>query len=228
MRDNKTSLGSSLIRTIDKNSIAGLAIDYSELAVDSLISSGAAKDIPIFGTLVKLNGIRRSVSEGIFVRKLMRFLSTLEEFSESDTEEFINRYPHGSDEERILGENLLLAIERLDDVEKPMILARFFTAYLKSQIDYLTFTRLSGALEKFNLQLLDYLQEFYTRNGSDPEKPEELTHELSLAGLVTVGLQGSGTWDGSASYKPSELGRTFLLIGFQFQPSGSHDVSTTP
>lgn len=158
----------------------------------------------------------------------MRFLSALEEFSESDTEEFINSHPHGSDEERILGENLLLAIERLDDVEKPMILARFFTAYLKSQIDYLTFTRLSGALEKFNLQLLDYLQEFYTRNGSDPEKPEELTHELSLAGLVTVGLQGSGTWDGSASYKPSELGRTFLLIGFQFQPSGSHDVSTTP
>lgn len=227
MSEINISPGASLIRSISKSKLGDLVVDYSELLLDCFISDGVAKDIPIFGTVAKLASIRRSVTDEIFLRKLVRFLSELEESSDSDVEDFIKRHPHGSEDERILGENLLLAIERLNDVEKPKILARFFTAYLRSEIDSLTFTRLACALEKFNLRLLDHLYDFYTRNGSDSESPEEITHELSLAGLVTVGLEGSGTWDGSASYKPSELGKTFLLIGFRFISLARHEDSAT-
>ena len=136
-----------------------------------------------------------------------------------EREKLLEQYPDASEEQRILGENLLLALERLDDVKKPAILARFFAAFIRSEIDYFTFMRLARALEKFNIELLPNLRWFYTREEPVVETPEEIIHELSLAGLVTVGLEGAGTIGGSASYRYSELGKTFLFIGFDVQSS---------
>lgn len=78
------------------------------------------------------------------------------------------------------------------------------------------------ALERFNLALLPHLQSFYKHNVTKEETNEEIIHELSLAGLVTAGLEGSGTIGGSARYVRSTLGELFLNIGFGI---GSADQS---
>jgi len=78
----------------------------------------------------------------------------------------------------------------------------------------MTFTRLARSLERFNLALLPNLRWFYTREEPQIETPEEMIHELSLAGLVTVSLEGSGAVGGSAGYRYSSLGKAFLRIGF--------------
>jgi hypothetical protein len=67
------------------------------------------------------------------------------------------------------------------------------------------------------LALFPNLRWFYTRQEPHVETPEEIEHELSLAGLVLVQLSGSGTIGGSAGYRHSSLGKTFLRIGFDVE-----------
>lgn len=217
MDAKELSSGRSLVRTIAGNQLGDAIFDLAEAALDENLAVGVLKEVPIVGTLVKLARAGQSVSEELFIRKLARFLADLNAMPVEDRESLLEQYPDSSDEQRVLGENLLLALERLDDIKKPAILARFFAAYIKSEIDYLTFSRLARALEKFNIGLLPNLRWYYTREEPAVATPEEIIHELSLAGLVTVGLAGSGTWGGSAGYRNSELGKTFLLIGFDVQ-----------
>lgn len=217
MNEMKSSSGRALVRTVACNQLGDAIFDLAEVALDQNLAEGVFKDVPIVGTLVKLARAGQAVSEELFLRKLTRFLADLNAVPVGEREKLLEQYPDTSEEQRVLGENLLLALERLDDVKKPAVLARFFAAYIRSEIDYLTFTRLARALEKFNIELLPNLRWFYTRDEPAVAPPEEIIHELSLAGLVTVGLEGSGTIGGSAGYRSSELGKTFLLIGFGVQ-----------
>jgi hypothetical protein len=76
---------------------------------------------------------------------------------------------------------------------------------------------LARALEKFNLALFPNLRWFYTREGAGVEMPEEIIHELSLTGLITVSIEEAGTLDGGAYYRYSSLGEFFLRIGFNVE-----------
>lgn len=203
-----------LVRTVASAALADVVFDAAEVALDENLADGVLKELPIVSIIVKLVHAGQSISEALFVRKLLRFLTELQDVPTQERKKLLEKYPDSSDEQKTLGENLLLALERLDDVQKPRILARFFTAYIRSEIDYMTFTRLARSLERFNLTLLPNLRWFYTREEPQVSTPEEVIHELSLAGLATVSLKESGTLGGRASYLYSSLGKTFLYIGF--------------
>lgn len=217
MNEISRSSGRALVKTVAGNQLGDAVFDLAEVAIDQNLAEGVLKDVPIVGILVKLARAQQSISEELFIRKLGRFLAELDAVPIEEREKLLDQYPDSSAEQQVLGENLLLALERLDDIKKPAILARFFAAYVRTKIDYFTFTRLARALEKFNIELLPNLRWFYTRDEPLVVTPEEIIHELSLAGLVTVELEGSGTLGGSAGYRYSELGKTFLLIGFDIE-----------
>lgn len=211
---NNSSTGRDLIRTVVGDNLGDVIFDVAEVILDQNLADGVLKDIPIVGVLANFAKTRQSVSEELFVRKLVRFLNELNNIPIQERKKLLEKYPDSSDEQRVLGENLLLALERLDDIEKPAILARFFSAYIKSEIDYLTFTRLSLSLGKFNLGLLPNLRWFYSREKNREDTPEEIIYELSLSGLIKIGLAGSGALGGSARYLQSNIGKSFLNIGF--------------
>lgn len=217
MSKQNSSIGRDLIRTVAGDYLGDVIFDVAEVVLDQNLADSVLQDLPVVGIFAKLAKFKQSMSEELFIRKLVRFLYDLNNLSSKEKEKFIEKYPDSSDAQRVLGENLLLALERLDDIEKPAILARFFVAYIKSEIDYLTFTRLSLSLGKFNLGLLPNLSCFYTGEESAVKTSEEIIHELSLSGLVHVGLAGSGAIGGSARYIQSNIGKLFLSIGFNIQ-----------
>lgn len=211
---NKRSSGRNLIKAVVGNQLGDTIFDVAEVMLDQNLAEGVLKDLPLVGIPVKLARAQQSISEELFLRKLARFLNDLQDIPAEDRAKLLDDFPDGSEKQRVLGENLLLALERLDDIEKPVVLARFFAACMRSEIDYTTFTRLARALEKFNMELLPNLRWYYSRVEPAVETPEEIIHELSLAGLVTAGLAGSGTFGGAAGYRYSSIGKTFLSIGF--------------
>lgn len=214
MDANKHLPGTALVRTVVGRELGDAVFDGAELALDSVLTEGVLKELPIVGTVVRLAKAGQSIAEELFLRKLLRFLTELRSVPCEERSKLLGRYPDGSQGQRDLGENLLLTLERLDNVEKPTLLARFFTAYIREEIDYPTFSRLAQALERFNLALTPHLRWFYTREPPVVEVPEEIEHELSLAGLLTVALAGSGSLGGGAAYHYSSVGRLFLEIGF--------------
>ena len=218
--DKYKNTGTSLIQTVTGSELSNVVFDAAEVALDSVLDEGVLQELPIVGAITKLIRAGGKISEELFIRKLLRFLHELKDIPIIERQQILQRYPDGSPKQQELGENLLLAIEKLDDVGKPEVLARFFSAYINEDFDYLTFTRLTRALQRFNLPLLPYLKWFYVRKGNPVELTEEIEHELSLAGLVTVSLAGSGTFGGSANYLGGELGRIFLKYGYSIDSNG--------
>ena len=209
-------VGKSLIRSLAKSDFANSLFDAAEIAIDSGISSDLLKEIPIFGTLANIARAGDTLRSHLFTKKLLRFLGECASISKNDREEFLNRLSDKPEAESELGENLLLALEKLDNVRKPTILARFFVAYMRFEIDLLTFTRLAQALERFNLEFLPVLQFMYHPELPALDVTEDIHHELSLAGLMTANLSNSGSVGGGALYMYSPIGRLFLKIGFNF------------
>jgi len=215
--EKNSSPGRDLVRTVAKNDLGNAVFGVAEVALDRNLAESVIRDIPFVGTLANLVRAGQSISEELLIRKLVRFLEGLKDVPPEERQRLLEKYPDASEEQRSLGEKLLLALGRLDDTAKPALLARFFAAYIREEIDYTTFTRLANALEKLNLALLPNLRWFYTRQEPNVETSEEIEHELSLAGLVLVQLSGSGTIGGSAGYRHSSLGKIFLRIGFDVE-----------
>lgn len=85
--------------------------------MDSVLSEGVLRELPIVGTMVKLAKTRQRIAEELFLRKLLRFLCELRSVSAEERAELLAKYPDGSEQQRDLGENLLLALDRLDAVQ---------------------------------------------------------------------------------------------------------------
>ena len=192
--------------------------DLSEAFID-LGLDGFAKDIPIIGTVVNLYKSTKSIQQQLAISKLTSFIEGLSKLTNEEKLKLQNLFDGNVEKQKALAENLLLALDRQDDVEKPLLLVRFFRAFVSERIDFLTFSRLKQVLEKFNLELETYLRIFYgeqLKNSSYPDaNSEEILHELSLAGLATVSLEASGTIGGSASYIRNSIGAAFIEIGFK-------------
>jgi hypothetical protein len=208
------SIGKALIRTVAGSPLADSIFEAAEAAVDSGITDDLVKEIPIFGTLANIARTGDAVRTHLFGKKLLRFIRECSTITDEERTAFLEKYSTQPESEVELGENLLLVLEKLDHMKKAEVLARFFLAFVRGQIDLLTFSRLMQALERFNLELLPALSYMYHPQIPALQLTEDIRHELSLAGLMTVNLSGSGSIGGGALYTYSPIARLFLKLGF--------------
>lgn len=192
--------------------------DLSEAVIDQVLD-GLAKDIPIIATVVNLYKSTKSIQQQLAIGKLTSFIKGLSDLTDEEKLKLQNIFEGNVGKQRALAENILLALDRQDNIAKPILLVRFFRAFINEKIDLLTFSRLKQALDKFNLELETYLRIFYGEEIKSPTPlsahSEEILHELSLAGLATVSLETSGTIGGSANYIRNSIGAAFVEIGFK-------------
>ena len=130
MEIKKNPPGTELVQTIASRELGDIIFDTAEVAFDSILTNGVLKELPVVGIVVKLANAGQSIAEELFLRKLLRFLVELKSVSAEERAKLLVKHPDGTQEQHDLGENLLLALERLDNVQKPALLARFFAAYI--------------------------------------------------------------------------------------------------
>jgi len=145
------TLDKSLIDSLGDSQIIDSAADAAEQALDSLLSDGIIKDIPILGHAAKLwrGGIQ--LRSYLFARKLLRFLAPLNEIPQETRENFLKDLESDPKQRRRVGEHLLLLLERMDDLEKPEILSKAFCAYVAGSINYDTFRQVGFAIDHSSL-----------------------------------------------------------------------------
>ena len=138
----------SLLSTIKNDSLKDLGTDYSELALDSFLNEGILKDIPFFGTLYKgLKGVL-GIRDALFANKIYKFLMQIKTIPIEERTKFIEEIETKKDEQIRVGQTLLLIIDKLDDLDKPIIIGNLFKATIKKQINYDEFLRLSSIVQR--------------------------------------------------------------------------------
>lgn len=179
-----------LVEAIQDSELGSLAADYAELGVDALLDEGLLKDVPVLGTLQRLYNFGASIQNRMFAKKMLEFLINLESMPKEKRQDQLAKLVVDVEERRRVGENVLLLLDRMNDMSKPKMMAKAFSAYLKEEIDKNSLYQLWHALDAVNVAYLSELKLVYTseqfseKDGTDVLPPSPEFHHLAVCGLL--------------------------------------------
>lgn len=203
----------NLIQSIASSEIKNITEDYCELGLDEMLDEGILKDIPVFGTLTKLYSVGATIHGKILEKKILKFLYELDKISFEKRTCFVEKLKRDRKFEQRVGEHLLLILERLDDMNKPQILARIFSALINKKIDYEMFVRLSSVVDKTLISDLNKLRDF-----QQSQFASFSATSLQNVGLVFRSLNAPSEFDENGNqtkgslYAITELGEILIDI----------------
>jgi hypothetical protein len=206
----REDLSSSLVDTVAEKGGVDLLSDLGEVAFDAVMKDGVLKDVPVLGSLLQLVKLGFGVREYTFLKKLQKFASPLRDVSDADREKFREKIDQDPKFRARVGENLVLVLERLDDMAKPDLIGRLFAAYLSRRILYDTFLRLSNAVDRAFMPDLDQ----FNRRSYDSEFTDEWAQSLAACGLMTTHATSKYGEENNLFYRINESGRLLLEICF--------------
>ncbi len=196
-KNKSTNLDHALLSSIAYTDLEKILIDFGEIAVDTVITDGIGREIPIISTIIGIAKTTLSIKERILLVKITKFLTVISQIPENERTEFANRIDEDSKERRNIGEKIIVLLDRLDDINKAVLIGNIFSALIKKEITYQTFIRLSSAIDKVIIEDLTQLLSYYS---SDRKYSMDklLWERLYLAGLskISMNVRGNSEYGG--------------------------------
>lgn len=185
------SLDTSLVRSIATPSLADLFGDISEMAIDSVMESGALRDIPIIGMVTGVLKAGSDMRTALFLRKISIFLKTLSKTSDKDRQKFVDEMKEPGQKHKF-GEAVLLLLERSENMIKPKLIAKIISACISGKIKEEAAFRICSMIDRCYVHDLEFLKNF--KNGTQGEN-RLIAEALLSAGFLSNGGISGGTFD---------------------------------
>lgn len=203
-----TELEKSIEETLETSDLTGINVDLAELTIDTLINDGILKELPIVSSIVGLVKFGIKISEYLFLKKVLTFLTQLNTTTTEERKRFIENIEKNETSNKKVGLALLLILDKLEDLEKPEIIGKLLSACIKGEIDYETFLKISYLVQKLFIPDLKYLKKIKDGNEVEYQKQDE----LYLSGLMITTPTGGARFDGKNEYIISPNGIIILQI----------------
>lgn len=183
------TIGTSIMKSIASEELADLSVEFTEIAIDSFLSEGIAKNLPFYQVYKFVTSIR-DIS---LMKKTYAFLFEHRDIPLSDRVSFLSQFETEKDL-REFGELVISLIDRVLQIDKARIIGKLSRAHMLGKIDRDTFLILSESTDRLFLPDLKYLHLAYKfPNQAQNEINEiiKLAHQrLTNAGLMTLTSSG--------------------------------------
>lgn len=207
-------LPAALSDTMASERLTDVVTTAADIGLDALVSSGAFDGVPIFGALVGMWRAGTAVRDHLFTKKVAAFLITFEQTPEDVRKAFIAGLERAG-KKAMFGEQLLLLIDRMDDLEKPHIVARVMSAAASGHIPLNKAMRLAKIVDRAYTEDLQLLRDF--KSGVQPD--QVIADSLFSIGLLTSGGSDEGTFaeagSGGTIYHINDFGRLLVKHGLE-------------
>jgi hypothetical protein len=144
----ENNLNDAFQNTLMNDSIKNISVDYLELGIDSFVKNDFIREIPIIKSIYSLHKAIESIQTYYLTKKILRFLFQIKDVKREDINKAIYKLENEKSYKRDLGENLILIIERFETVQKSDLLGKAFKMFLKEQLTYEEFLRVSHLIDK--------------------------------------------------------------------------------
>lgn len=141
------NLSKDLVNSIVSSNASQVYIDIGEALLDTKINDEIIKNIPILSTIYNLSKAFISISDKLFLKKVMSFLYELKSIDKDKIENFKLKMDSDDKFQNKVGEQLIFIIDKCEDDEKSVIVGKIFKAYLNEEITYEDFLMLSKSIE---------------------------------------------------------------------------------
>ncbi len=161
MDKKEEDIGSILVESLRESGLTDLPQDIAEVGLDAFLDEGIVKELPVIKTVVSFFRTGICLRDALFLKKVSIFLSDIGKIPQQKRDDFIKRLNSTHKQKRRVGNTLILILERLDDLDKPAILAKCFIAYLNEIVTFEEFRRLAIAIDRaYVSDLHDFLKHF--------------------------------------------------------------------
>jgi hypothetical protein len=179
-------------------------LESTEIVADMLMKGDVIAEIPVIGTAFKVCKAADSIRDRIFATKLFKFVKCLNAIPEKTKEQMRHKLMSSPEEARRIGETLVLVLDRVTDLDKPILLAQLFVAYIDQIISVDDLRRMAQAVDE---SFLDDLLKFIEIQELSYQSEDEWMQCLVSSGLTRP--VGGGTYGdiGRIYYQPTPLGQ---------------------
>lgn len=198
MTNDLDRVSTDLVKSLGHDELTDLGATIGDIALDSVITSGALDGVPVVGTLVNIVRSGAAIRDLMFQRKVIAFLTSFANESDpASRKEFVRKIEERDDGQRF-GEIILLLLERMDDLSKPAIVGRLMAATARGDMTLVEALRLSRIVDRAFIEDLRLLPEFV----DDKVQPDEAVADA----LFSVGLLSNVGSDGGTLLSVEEGG----------------------
>ncbi len=201
----------NFLQTIESPNLIKISSDAAELTLDQMLDQGLLRDIPIFGCFVNFIKAGLDIKNYLFLKKVYSFLSHFKDIPEKKRIKFVEELKGNDPFRKKIGQNLLLVLDKLNDMSKPDMLGRVFKAYIEEEIDFLNLSRLSNAIEKINIHDISFLVSYYSGQEKVDNSVEDPRQALTNCGLLML-FPSASIGGGGFFYKRNNLGELFIKV----------------
>jgi len=160
------------------------AQDFAELAIDGLLIDGILKEIPIISTVRNIWKTADTINNALLIRKIISFLREFDKTKPAEREAFLDKLEDPRFTQKV-GESIIALLDRLDDhIEKPIIIAKLFSSYIREEISYSSFLWLATAVERSFIVDLKAMLDYYAgKITSEDQSVKKAKRNLYSCGL---------------------------------------------
>ena len=176
-------LGGVIIEGACNSEAKDLASDLSEIALDSFLEEGVLKEIPLSRSIIACRKTWETINDQLFLRKVVGFMFACSKFTEAERDAFRKENLNDAKKAKHLADTLILILEKLDDLEKPAIVAKAFSALVRRKIRLETFRRLAAAIDIAFIEDLKALTKYQAKQD---EGLDDYIHNLVRSGLTQL------------------------------------------
>lgn len=148
----------------ENNEFKNLAVDYSEIIIDSLIDSGALKELPLIRSFMAINDVKKSFIANKYSKEI------LDVIQHKDSSEYslkvTQRFQDFNDKLQLNTDLLFKSLldNPKDSYEKSKIIANLFVSYINSFITIDDLEVLLNDVQKIPLRKFLNLKDFFDGN----------------------------------------------------------------
>src|SRR5687767_12433857 len=121
-------LGLQLFDALLTDNLKDLIKEYAEIGLDGILEEGMVKSIPVINTIVTAGKSAGAIRDRLLLRKVTAFILNCPSFSKEEKESFLSRHFSDRDKAKKMGEQVVLILEKLDDLDKPEMISKVFAA----------------------------------------------------------------------------------------------------
>lgn len=169
--------------TLFSSKLINVGDDMLESLIDNNLKDGIIKDVPIIGTFVGIIQATQNISNYLFLRKIVAFLSKIKDITPQQREKEIKRIDESGKYRERVSDSLLAIIDKCESAEKAEYIAVWFRSFLMGEIEYECFMYGTHIIQR------TFLEDFKEFIWSDDtwKMVEDATDEI-MSGLYRLDL----------------------------------------
>ncbi len=145
-----------------------------ELDFDELSKSDIIEVIPILRAINKISKGVLKVRDRFFIKKIILFINQYNSgMNTEEIQKFVSNILTDGKFRKKVNEKILILLDRFDDEFKALILAELLKSWIRFEIDWNTFQRLTYSVEKAHPSVFIFLYDYYI-NMITPNPPLNL------------------------------------------------------